>query len=260
MECQRATTIASRIVLGFSEGYLLRGFVRCVGGLDRTRNPSKRDMKRSVDFRLCVITDLEMAGNRRIERVVLEAIHGGATVIQYRDKNATMHERYERGSALCAVTKGNGIPCIVNDHVDLVLAVKADGVHLGQDDLPAAVARRILGEDSIVGVSVGCIDEAIRAESDGADYISIGPLYATETKPDAGNAVSNAVVRGIVEAVKIPVVGIGGINALNVERVMRLGVTGVAIVSAVMKAEHPGAATEEIRNRMNALPSSGATM
>jgi thiamine-phosphate pyrophosphorylase len=190
-----------------------------------------------------------------MERVVADALDGGATLIQYRDKSATMRQRYEAASALCGVVKAKGIPFIVNDHVDLALDVGADGVHLGQDDLPAAVARRVLPDDAVIGVSVGSVAEAIEAESDGADYVSVGPLYATGTKPDAGAAVSREMVKEVVEAVNIPVIAIGGINASNVAEVMSLGVSGVAVVSAVMTARDPRRATRRIIDSMGSARS-----
>jgi len=178
--------------------------------------------------------------------VIVRAVDGGATLVQYRDKGSSAREMYDTASGLRVVASEKRVPFIVNDHVDLALALGADGVHLGQDDLPARAARRVLAEDAVVGVSVGCVAEALEAESDGADYVSIGPLYHTDTKPDAGAVASREVVREIVQAVKIPVVAIGGISRSNVAEVMRLGVSGVAVVSAVMAAADPARATREL--------------
>jgi thiamine-phosphate pyrophosphorylase len=205
-----------------------------------------KNVYRKIDLRLCIITDAGMVSNRSVERVVLGAIEGGASLIQYREKNATMREKYGAASRLCSIVKEQGVPFMVNDHADLAVAVRADGVHLGQDDLPVCAARRILGAGSVIGVSAGSVAEALQAQSDGAEYVSVGPVYPTRTKPDAGPAVSPELVREIVRAVQIPVVVIGGINASNVEAVMALGVSGVAVVSAVMKAEKPAHATREI--------------
>ncbi len=212
-------------------------------------------MCHKIDLRLCVITDAGMVSDRSVEQVVLGAIEGGATLIQYRDKRATMREKYDTASGLSSVVKGQGVPFMVNDHVDLAVAVRADGVHLGQDDLPVGVARRVLGDGSIIGVSAGSVAEALQAQSDGADYVSVGPMYATRTKPDAGPAVSRELVREIVHTVKIPVVAIGGINASNVDAVMALGVSGVAVVSAVMKADNPADAAREIAGSIEAFGS-----
>jgi thiamine-phosphate diphosphorylase len=210
-----------------------------------------------VDLRLCVITDAAMIGNRSMEQVVVGAIDGGATLIQYRDKSANMSRKYDAASALRGVVKGKGVPFIVNDHVDLALGVGADGVHLGQDDLPAAAARRILADDAIVGVSVGSLAKALEAEAAGADYVSIGPLYATGTKPDAGPVVNREVVNEIVRTVNIPVVAIGGIDGSNVAEVMSLGISGVAVVSAVMRADDPTRATRAIIDSMDMLEPCG---
>ena len=210
-----------------------------------------------VDLRLCVITDAAMIGDRSMEQVVVGAIDGGATLIQYRDKSANMRRKYDAASALRGVVNGKGVPFIVNDDVDLALGVGADGVHLGQDDLPVAVARRILADDAVVGVSVGSSAEALEAESAGADYVSIGPLYATGTKPDAGPVVNREVVNKIVRTVNIPVVAIGGIDASNVAEVVRLGMSGVAVVSAVMTADDPTRATREIIDSIHSLERCG---
>jgi len=196
-----------------------------------------------------------MVSNRSVEQVVLGAIEGGATLIQYRDKNATMREKYETAARLSGVVKGRRVPFMVNDHADLAVAVRADGVHLGQDDLPVCAARRVLGDGSVIGVSVGSVAEALQAQSDGAEYVSVGPMYPTRTKPDAGPAVSPALVREIVRTVKLPVVAVGGINASNVEAVMALGVCGVAVVSAVMKAEDPARAARELAGIIDAFGS-----
>jgi len=199
-----------------------------------------------IDLRLCVITDVGMVADRSLEGVVLGAIEGGATVIQYRDKRATMRAKFGAASALSSVVKERGVRFMVNDHADLAVAVRADGVHLGQDDLPVSAARRIVGAGAVIGVSAGSVAEARQAQSDGAEYVSVGPIYTTRTKPDAGPPVSAELVREIVRSVQIPVVAIGGIDASNVEVVMALGVSGVAVVSAVMKAADPAHATREI--------------
>lgn len=212
----------------------------------------------TIDLRLCVITDAGMVANRPIEQIVASAIRGGATLIQYREKNACMSDKYERAAGLCRAVKQTGIAFIVNDHADLALAIEADGVHLGQDDLPAAVVRRILGDGSILGVSVGSVPEARRAERDGADYVSVGPIFPTLTKPDAGETVSRKLVTEMVKTIDIPVIAIGGIDASNVSEVMRLGVDGVAIVSAVMTAEDPMSAARQILDKVDSSRSESA--
>jgi thiamine-phosphate pyrophosphorylase len=169
-----------------------------------------------------------------------------------------MRDKYERAAALCRAVKRTGVPFIVNDHADLALAIEADGVHLGQDDLPAAVVRRILGDGSILGVSVGSVAEARRAERDGAVYVSVGPVFPTLTKPDAGKPVSRDLVTEIVKAIDLPVIAIGGINASNASEVMRLGVDGVAVVSAAMTAEDPMSAARQILDKVDSSRSTSA--
>lgn len=210
-------------------------------------------MGRKIDLRLCAITQADMVPNRPLEQAVLSAIRGGASSIQYREKRATLREKYKEAAALSVVMRSEGVPFIVNDHVDLALAVSADGVHLGQDDLPPDVARRVMGEGPVIGVSVGSVAEAVEAERAGADYVSVGPMYPTETKRDAGEVASHEVVKEIIEAVRIPVVAVGGINAANVTDVMSLGVHGVAVISAIMGAPDPMLASREISDKINAI-------
>ncbi len=212
----------------------------------------------TIDLRLCVITDAGMAANTPIEQIVVSAIRGGTTLIQYREKDACVRDKYERAAALCRVVKQTGVPFIVNDHADLALAVEADGVHLGQDDLPPAVARRILGDGSILGVSVGSVAEARRAEQDGADYLSVGPLFPTMTKLDAGEAINRKLVTEIVKTAALPVIAIGGIDATNASEVMRLGVDGVAVISAVMTADDPMSAARQILDKVDSSRSTSA--
>jgi thiamine-phosphate pyrophosphorylase len=169
-----------------------------------------------------------------------------------------MRDKYQQALTLCRVARQNDVPFIVNDHADLALAVNADGVHVGQDDLPAAAARSILGDGAILGVSVGSVAEALRAEQDGANYVSVGPFFPTRTKPDAGEAISWKLVTEIVKGVDLPVTAIGGIDAANASEVMRLGVAGVAVVSAVMTAEDPMSVARQILDEVNSSRSASA--
>lgn len=203
--------------------------------------------RKSLDLSVYVITDRRLAGDRSILDVVRAAIRGGATVIQLREKEATTREMVELGRALLEITRAAGIPLIVNDRVDVALAIDADGVHVGQDDMPAAIARRLIGPDKILGVSAETVEQARAAERDGADYLGVGDIYGTTTKPDAGPPIGIEGLRRIVQAVSIPVVGIGGINPDNAEPVIEAGAAGVAVVSAVMAAPDPEEATRRLR-------------
>ena len=194
-----------------------------------------------------VITDSRLAGPRGNLEVVRAAIAGGADAIQLREKCMPGAKLYELGLALRRITREAGVLYIVNDRIDLALAVEADGVHVGQDDLPAAIARRLMGPGKVVGVSAATVADAVRALHDGADYLGIGPIYPTGTKADAGEAVGLSVVREIRAASHLPVVGIGGISAGNVEAVIRAGADGVAVISAIVGAPDPREATRAIR-------------
>jgi thiamine-phosphate pyrophosphorylase len=203
--------------------------------------------KGAVDWSVYVITDRRVAGERDILDVVRAAIRGGATVIQLREKEATTREMIRLGEALHEITREAGIPLIVNDRVDVALAIEAEGVHVGQDDMPAAVARRLIGPDKILGVSAETVEQALQAERDGADYLGVGDVYGTPTKPDAGPPIGLEGLAEIVQAVSIPVVGIGGITPDNAAAVIEAGAVGVAVISAVVGAEDPEEAARRLR-------------
>jgi thiamine-phosphate pyrophosphorylase len=164
-----------------------------------------------LDLRLYVITDATFRG-RTHEEVAEAALRGGATVLQFREKHATTRHLYETARRLRELCRSLAVPFIVNDRVDIALAVDADGVHVGPDDLPVAVVRQLLGPHRIVGASAGNVEEALRAQEEGATYLGVGAVYATGTKPDAGAPIGPGGLGEIVRAVRIPVVGIGGIT------------------------------------------------
>ncbi len=204
-------------------------------------------MKQTVDWSVYVITDRRVAGDRSILEVVRAALRGGATVVQLREKAATTRQMIELGRALHRITQEAGVPLIVNDRVDVALAVEAEGVHVGQDDMPAALARRLIGPDRILGVSAGTVEEAVQAERDGADYLGVGDVYGTPSKPDAGEPIGVEGLAEIARAVSIPVVAIGGIRPDNAAAVIRAGASGVAVISAVVGAPDPEAAARRLR-------------
>jgi thiamine-phosphate pyrophosphorylase len=158
----------------------------------------------------------------------------------------------ELGQALLEVTRAAGIPLIVNDRVDVALAIGAEGVHIGQDDMPAAIARRLIGPDRILGVSARTVEEAIQAERDGANYLGAGDVFGTPTKPDAGPPIGVEGLRQIVRAVSIPVVAIGGVTPQNAPAAVEAGAVGVAVISAVMGAPDPEAAARQLREVVKA--------
>lgn len=199
-----------------------------------------------VDWRLYVVTDAGLSRGRSHRAVIEAAIIGGATIVQYREKYASTRQMIEEALELRDLTRRAGVPLTVNDRVDVALAVDADGVHVGQDDMPVALARRLIG-NKLLGVSVHSLSEALQAVRDGADYLGVGPIFATTTKPDAGPPIGLDGLRAIRQHVSIPIVAIGGINQDNAADVVRAGVDGIAVVSAVVAADDVTAAARQLR-------------
>ncbi len=194
-----------------------------------------------------VITDATLSRGRSHVQVATEAVRGGADVIQLREKHASTRELIEIGRALREVTRAGGALLIINDRVDVALAVDADGVHVGQDDMPADIARRLMGPGKIIGVSAATPAEARRAKEDGADYLGVGAIYATGSKPDAGEPTGPQLLSEIRAAVDLPLVAIGGINVHNAAEAIRYGADGVAVISAVVAAPDVALATRSLR-------------
>ena len=199
-----------------------------------------------VDFDLCVITRRVTRLNRGHVGVARAALNGGARLIQLREKSLPDRELWQIAQELQRLARDRGALFIVNDRPGLALAVGADGVHLGQDDLPIAAARRILGPDAVIGASVADEQEAKAAEEQGATYVSVGSVFATTSKSDAGEAIGIAPIAEIGRATQLPVIAIGGINEGNVAAVIRGGAHGVAVISAVAEAEDMVEATSAL--------------
>ncbi len=189
-----------------------------------------------MTYDLCVITDAGLSRGRSHLEVVRAAVRGGATLVQLREKNASTRAMVELGQELRGLTRKAGVPLIVNDRVDVALAADADGVHVGQDDMPATLARRIIGPNMILGVSATSFEEALRAEQDGADYLGVGPIFATGSKADAAPPMGLDGLSAVATRVSIPIVAIGGISLQNVDAVVEAGADGIAIISAVVGA------------------------
>ncbi len=204
-------------------------------------------MKKQFDLRLYVITDAALSRGRSHSDVIVAAIRGGATIIQYREKSASTRKMFEEARTLLALCRKHHVPFIVNDRLDIALAVDADGVHVGQDDMPASLARKLIGEQKILGVSAENEEQARKAIADGADYLGVGTVFPTATKSDVGNPIGLDGVEQIVRISKIPVVGIGGINASNAADVIRAGAAGVAVISAIVNAEDVEGAARELK-------------
>ena len=182
---------------------------------------------------LCFITD-HKACSLSYESMVRLVLESGVKWVQYRDKEGSRRDIYRNALNLRNITREYNAAFIVNDHTDIALAVEADGVHLGRDDLPAQKAREILGKDRLIGLSTHSIDQAVDAEALGADYIGFGPLFRTETK-DAGDPKGIAILAQVRSRIHVPIVAIGGITLDNVRSVLGTGVDAVAVASAILK-------------------------
>ena len=201
-----------------------------------------------------LVTGEALSAGRSTVEIVEAAIAGGVDVVQLRDKDRTVRERYETGRKLRELTREAGIPLVVNDRIDLAKAIDADGVHLGDDDLPISVAREQLGADAIAGRSVSTVAGAEEAAAAGADYFGVGAVYGTtskDTDPESSE-IGLGRVRAIADAVDVPFVGIGGITPENAADVVRAGADGVAVISAITAADDPAAATRALNEAVDA--------
>ena len=199
-------------------------------------------------WRLHVLTDRKLSRGRSHLQVAEAAIAGGADVLQLRDKEASSGRLYQEALQLRKLTRDTQVAFIVNDRLDIALAVDADGVHVGQSDLPASVARRILGPGKILGVSVVTVEEAIRAEKDGADYLGVGPVFeARGTKADTGEPLGVDCIARIRAHCRLPIVAIGGINAENAWKTREAGADAAAVISAIVSADDISQATRRLK-------------
>ena len=203
-------------------------------------------MKRE-DLRLYLVTDSGLSLGRPLEEVVREAVEGGVTMVQLREKEASTRDFVELALRLKPLCQEAGVPLIINDRIDVALAVGADGVHIGQSDMPYEVARRLLGPDKIIGLSVENFEDLEVANGLDVDYVGISPVYGTPTKTDTAEPFGLEGLRRAVELSAHPTVAIGGMNASTIGAVMGVGTDGVAVVSAICSAPSPREAAEELK-------------
>ena len=201
------------------------------------------------ELTLYLVTDRRWLGRRSLEEDVKEALLGGATLVQIREKEISSRAYLELAGKVKAVTDRYGVPLIVNDRIDIALAVDAGGVHVGPDDLPVSVARRLLGPDKIVGASASSLEEALVFQAQGADYLGVGAVFPTATKKITEKVDLETLAR-IKAAVRIPVTAIGGIDAGNAPAVMKTGVDGVAVVSAILNRPDIREATRDLLSKL----------
>jgi thiamine-phosphate pyrophosphorylase len=203
-------------------------------------------VRRPIDWGLYLVTDRQLAGPRSLEDLVRAAVRGGATVVQLREKDICAREFIDLARRLKIFLADTGVPLIVNDRVDVALAARADGVHLGQTDMDPRDARRLLGPDAIIGLSVETREQAERADPLDVDYLGISPIFSTPTKPGLTGAWGIEGLAGLRALSRHALVAIGGISAANAAEVMRTGADGVAVVSAICAAPDPEAAAREL--------------
>ena len=201
----------------------------------------------NADYTLYLCTDRALMSAPTLEEAVEAAIRGGVTLVQLREKDCSSREFYETALSIKRITDSHGVPLIINDRLDIALAVDAAGLHIGQSDLPASVARKILGPDKILGVSTARLDEAVKAQEDGADYLGVGAMFATGTKKNTRTVTMEGLAE-IRRAVDIPIVVIGGVNEKNCTQFRGTGVDGLAIVSAIIAKPDIEAAAREIKS------------
>jgi thiamine-phosphate pyrophosphorylase len=203
-------------------------------------------MNAPLELTTYLITDRTLCGARGVSAVVQAAISGGVSIVQLRDPDAKTGSLVEQARALVRLLRPAGIPLIVNDRVDVALAADADGVHIGQLDMPVADARALLGRDKILGLSISSLAELERARLDGVDYLGVGPIFATRTKPDAAAPMGLPKLTAIAARTRLPIAAIGGIHQANAAQTVEAGAAGVAVVSAICAADDPAAATREL--------------
>lgn len=203
-------------------------------------------MMKRTDLQLYLVTDRALCLGRSLEEVVSEAVAGGVTMVQLREKGASTNEFVALASRLMKVCRAAQVPLIINDRIDVALAVGADGVHIGQSDMPYEAARRLVGPDKIVGLSVENFEQLAEANKLDVDYVGISPVYGTPTKTDTATPFGLEGLRRAVAMSAHPTVAIGGMNSATIPEVVAAGVDGVAVVSAICSARSPRAASHEL--------------
>ncbi len=198
-----------------------------------------------LDYTLYLVTDRSWLKGRDFFGVVEEALQGGVSLVQLREKEVSSRDFYNIALKMKELAASYNVPLIVNDRLDIALAVDAAGLHIGQEDLPIEVARKIMGPGKIIGYSVSNVEQAVFGEKHGADYLGAGPVYYTASKSDAGKPIGVDGLKLIKESVKIPVVAIGGVGLNNLEQVKKTGIAGVSVISAILGSREIMSAARE---------------
>jgi len=201
---------------------------------------------------LYFVTDSRLS-KQGISTDAKQVIDAGCRIVQYREKEKGSREMIEEANQLAKLCKEKGVLFLINNDVDVALAVEADGVHLGQDDMPVQKAREMLGEEKVIGITVHNVEEALDAKEQEADYVSVSPIFHTDTKKDAGKPAGIQLIKEVKKRVKLPIVAIGGINQGNVQEVIEAGADSVAVISAIVCSENPKEAAKRIIKKIRVL-------
>jgi len=199
------------------------------------------------DLGLYLVTDRTLSLGRSIEEIVEASVQGGVTMVQLREKDCTTREFYQLAVRLKNILRPYDVPLIINDRLDIALACDAEGLHIGQSDMPYSIARKLLGKDRIIGLSVESMEDAVEANNLDVDYIGISPVFGTPTKTNTATPFGLNGVREVMAISKHPSVAIGGINLTNTAEIMKAGANGIAVVSAIMSAANPKQAAQELK-------------
>jgi len=205
------------------------------------------------DISLYLVTNSELSKNRSHKYIVEQAVKGGVSMVQLREKNLNTKDFFLLAKELLSILKPLNIPLIINDRLDIALAVDADGIHIGQSDMPYSVVRKLMGKDKIIGLSVETIQEARDANSIDVDYIAISPVFTTQTKADIASPLGLEGIREISSFSKHKILSIGGINTSNTKQIFESGAHGIAVVSAIVSQDSPKQAAQEFRNIISSL-------
>ncbi|WP_131194097.1 thiamine phosphate synthase [Lichenihabitans psoromatis] len=199
-------------------------------------------------YRLCLVTDRDLAGTRGLVSIVGSAVAGGVTMVQLREKTAPTRAFVNEARALMSMLRPLGIPLLINDRADVALAVGADGVHVGQDDMDIDMLRHLLGPNALIGLSITKDSDLAESDATRADYLGIGPIFPQSTKPDAASPIGIAGLAAMRRRTTTPILAIGGITVNNAASILEAGADGLAVVSAIMAAADPAAAASAFRS------------
>lgn len=204
----------------------------------------------NIDYSLYLVTDREILKGRDLKKAVEDSIKGGVTIVQVREKDISTREFYDVALSVKQVTDYYKVPLIINDRLDIAQAVNASGVHLGQSDMELTIARKILGQDKIIGISAGTAEEAKIAEKNGADYIGAGAIFFTGSKKDIDTPIGTEGLNKVCTSVNIPVVAIGGVNSENAEAVLKAGADGLSVISAILGYDDVKVAASKLKSAL----------